>query len=173
MSRSSWSRKNWSTWWCVSLLLVGLAACGYQLHGRNELQLPGGGKRLYLARVEQPSTDPWMGPALRIALREELSRRGDIVWTERENADLSLTLRVTQYGTGTSVTGRDDITLKSQAVITLELLMRDAATGALVWNSGPITTAESFRGLSAQEGAARRAIAEAMRRLADRLEPQF
>jgi hypothetical protein len=114
-----------------------------------------------------------MGPALRIALREELSRRGDIVWTERENADLSLTLRVTQYGTGTSVTGRDDITLKSQAVITLELLMRDAATGALVWNSGPITTAESFRGLSSQEGAARRAIAEAMRRLADRLEPQF
>lgn len=152
---------------------MGLAACGYQLHGRNELRLPGGGKRLYLARVEQPSTEPWMESALRIALREELSRRGDVLWTDRENADLSLTLRVTQYGTGASVTGRDDITLKSQAVITLELLVRDAATGTLLWNSGPITTAESYRGLSAQEGASRRAIAEAVRRLADRLEPEF
>lgn len=148
-------------------------ACGYRLQGRNELQLPGGGQRLYLARVEQPSTESWMEPALRIALREELARRGSVIWTDRERSQLSLTLRVTQYGTGASVTGRDDVTLKSQAVVTMELLMRDTATGALVWHSGPVTAAESYRGQDAQRSAAERAIAEAVRRIADRLEPSF
>ncbi len=149
------------------------AGCGYQLQGRNELHLPSGATHLYLARVEQPSTDSWMEPVLRIAVREELSRRGNIVWTERERAQLSLTLRVVQYGTGASVTGRDDITLKSQAVITMELFLRETATGTLVWASGPVTATESYRGLEAQRGATERAIAEAIRRIVDRLEPRF
>jgi hypothetical protein len=153
--------------------LLVLTSCGYQLQGRNELVLPGGAKRLYLARVDHPSSEPWMEPTLRTSLREELARRGDITWTERADADLTLSLRVIQYGTGASVTGRDDITLKSQAVITLELIMREAATGAVVWNSGPITVAESYRGLGSQQGATERAIAEAMRRIADRLQPLF
>ncbi|WP_169793614.1 LPS assembly lipoprotein LptE [Desulfomicrobium orale] len=175
MSKSSSSRKNWSTWWCASTLalLCLLSACGYRLSAQAPISLPQDNTRLYLGKVTNPSTETWLEPMLRSGLRDELTRRGRVVWVDREQAQSRVTLNVRQYSSSDSVKGLDDVTVTSQVVIQLEVSFFSTETNSLIWTSGLVTASESYRGAGAKRQATQNAVDLAMRMVADRLAQQF
>ena len=70
-------------------------------------------------------------------------------------------------------TGQNDETLKSKAMVHLEISFYSADTHALIWNSGPVVASESYRGTGSKRDATQKAIDLAMRIAADRLSQNF
>lgn len=175
MSKSSWFRKNWSTWWCGSALalLCLLTACGYQLSAQAPISLPQNSTHLFLAEVTQPTTETWLDPMLRNSLRDEFTRRGNVTWVGRDEAQSSVVMQVLQYSTSDSVKGRDDVTVTSQAFIQVEVSFFSTETGALIWTSGLVNASETYRGATNKRQATQNAVNLAMRMVADRLAQKF
>jgi hypothetical protein len=167
---------------CVTLLLP---SCGYQLSARAPIQLPRDSSRLYLSKVTNPTTETWLEPMLRSSLRDELTRRGNVTWVGRDEAEATVNIDVRSYSTSDSLKGRDDVTLKSEARILMVVTFYSATTNALIWTSGPVTASESYRGAggaiatglfqstSAKREATQEAIDLAVRMVADRMGQKF
>ncbi|MBU4524294.1 MAG: hypothetical protein KUA37_10945 [Desulfomicrobium sp.] len=192
MSKQSSFPENWSTWWsgrllwavlCIALFLP---ACGYQLTARAPIQLPDDSTRLYLNKVTNPTTETWLEPMLRSSLRDELTRRGNVTWVDREQAEATVNIDVRSYSTSDALKGRDDVTLKSSASIHMVVTFYSAKTNALIWTSGPVTASESYRGSggtrsstgelqynNAKREATQNAIDLAVRMVADNLGQKF
>jgi hypothetical protein len=126
---------------CIALFLP---ACGYQLTARAPIQLPENSTRLYLNKVTNPTTETWLEPMLRSSLRDELTRRGNVTWVDREQAEATVNIDVRSYSTSDALKGRDDVTLKSAASIQMVVTFYSAKTNALIWTSGPVTASESY-----------------------------
>lgn len=163
-----------------------LPACGYQLTANSPIVLPQDNNHLFLRKVTNPSTETWMEPMLRTALRDEFTRRGNVKWVSLDQAHATVNIDVRSYSTADSVKGRDDVTIKSKATIQLEVTFYNADTGAMIWTSGPVVASESFRGneglrtatgeyqpTSAKRSATEAAVELAMRMVADRLSQKF
>lgn len=168
---------------CIALFLP---ACGYQLTARAPIQLPEDSTRLYLNKVTNPTTETWLEPMLRGSLRDELTRRGNVTWVDRDQAEATVNIDVRSYSTSDSLKGRDDVTLKSQARILMVVTFYSAKTNALIWTSGPISASESYRGASgsitstgliqttsAKREATQNAVDLAVRMVADQLGQKF
>lgn len=192
MSKQSSFLENWSTWssgkslWAVLCIALFLSACGYQLTARAPIQLPEDSTRLYLNKVTNPTTETWLEPMLRSSLRDELTRRGNVAWVGRDEAEATVNIDVRSYSTSDSLKGRDDVTLKSEARILMVVTFYSAKTNALIWTSGPVSAAESYRGTggtvtstgllqttSAKREATQEAVDLAVRMVADRLGQKF
>ncbi len=163
-----------------------LPACGYQLTANAPIDLPQDSTRLFLRKVTDPTTETWMEPMLRSALRDELTRRGNVKWVSLDEAQATVNIDVRSYSTSDAVKGRDDVTIKSSATIQLEVTFHNADTGVLIWTSGPVVASESYRGegglrtatgeyqpSSAKRAATQAAVELAMRLVADRLNQNF
>ncbi len=168
---------------CIALFLP---ACGYQLTARAPIQLPEDSTRLYLNKVTNPTTETWLEPMLRSSLRDELTRRGNVTWVDRDQAEATVNIDVRSYSTSDSLKGRDDVTLKSQARILMVVTFYSAKTNALIWTSGPISASESYRSTSgsitstgliqttsAKREATQNAVDLAVRMVADQLGQKF
>ena len=168
---------------CIALLLP---SCGYQLTANAPIDLPQSSTRLFLNKVTNPTTETWMEPMLRSTLRDELTRRGNVTWVGQDEAEATVNIDVRSFTTSDSVKGRDDVTLKSEALIQMEVSFFSTKTNALIWTSGPIVASESYRKMnegqsssgnqqasSAKREAAQGAIDEAVRMVADRLAQKF
>lgn len=192
MSKQSSFLENWSTWssgkslWAVLCIALFLSACGYQLTARAPIQLPEDSTRLYLNKVTNPTTETWLEPMLRSSLRDELTRRGNVAWVGRDEAEATVNIDVRSYSTSDSLKGRDDVTLKSEARILMVVTFYSAKTNALIWTSGPVSAAESYRGTggtvtstgllqttSAKREATQEAVDLAVRMVADKLGQKF
>ena len=160
----------------VVLLLLGvvllLPACGYQLTANAPIDLPKDSTRLFLAKVTNPTTETWLEPMLRSSLRDELTRRGNVTWVGPNEAQALVNVDVRSYRTSDALKGLDDVTLKSQANIQMEVTFFNAKTNALIWTSGPVSASESYRGTNKRE-ATQKAIDQAVRIVADRLSQKF
>lgn len=172
--------------WAVLCIALTLPACGYQLTARSPIQLPEGSTRLYLSKVTNPTTETWLEPMLRSSLRDELTRRGNVTWVDRDQAEATVNIDVRSYSTSDALKGRDDVTLKSAASIQMVVTFYNAKTNDLIWTSGPITASESYRGTtetrsstgalqsnSAKREATQDAIDLAVRMVADNLGQKF
>lgn len=175
MSKSSWFRKNWLTWWCGSALalICLLTSCGYQLSAQAPTVLPQNATRLFLAEVTEPTTETWLAPMLRNSLRDELTRRGNVTWVGRDEAQTSVVMQVLQYSSSDSVKGRDDVTITSRASIQLQVSFFSTKTGAQIWTSGLVSASESYRGATNKRLATQNVVDLAMRMVADRLAQNF
>ena len=172
--------------WAVLCIALLLPACGYQLTARAPIQLPQDSTRLYLDKVTNPTTETWIEPMLRSSLRDELTRRGNVAWVSRDEAEATVNIDVRSYSTSDSLKGRDDVTLKSAASIQMVVTFFSTKTNALIWTSGPILASESFRGASeiqsssgtlqstsAKREATQEAVDLAVRKVADQLGQKF
>ncbi|SFJ81210.1 Lipopolysaccharide-assembly [Desulfomicrobium apsheronum] len=172
--------------WAVLCIALLLPACGYQLTARAPIQLPQDSTRLYLDKVTNPTTETWIEPMLRSSLRDELTRRGNVTWVSRDEAEATVNIDVRSYSTSDSLKGRDDVTLKSAASIQMVVTFFSTKTNALIWTSGPILASESFRGASeiqsssgtlqstsAKREATQEAVDLAVRKVADQLGQKF
>lgn len=150
-----------------------LPACGYHLSAQEPLVLPQESSKLFLTKVTNPTTETWMDPMLRTALRDEFTRRGKVTWVERDQAEATVTLDVASYSASSSLTGADDTTLKSTATIVLTVNFYNARNNVLIWTSGAVVASESFRGTETKRDATQKAVELAMRMVADRMSQNF
>jgi hypothetical protein len=172
--------------WAVLCIALSLPACGYELTARAPIQLPQDSTRLYLDKVTNPTTETWIEPMLRSSLRDELTRRGNVTWVDRDEAEATVNIDVRSYSSADSLKGRDDVTLKSEARIRLVVTFYSTKTNAMIWTSGTIRAAESYRGSggrrtesgviqksSNKREATQEAIDLAVRKVADQLGQKF
>jgi outer membrane lipopolysaccharide assembly protein LptE/RlpB len=165
----------WSSriFWAALAVALVLPACGYQLTAQAPIDLPQDSSRLFLGKVVNPTTETWFEPMLRTSLRDELTRRGNVTWVDRDEAQATVNIDVRAYSTSDVVKGRDDVTVKSEARVQMEVSFFDAKTNALIWTSGPVTAAETYRGPGGKRHATEAAIELATRMVADRLSQKF
>lgn len=146
-----------------------LAACaGYGPAGRAALTLPEGRRDLCIVEVENPTLRPDLSAQLRNLLRDELSRRGQVRWTDRENATALVHLEVDDFSSQTALTGSHDETLKSTAAIAVEAWIERRPEGGVLWRSGRVSLSRSFTGNDRSDAEAR-VLEQAAQRLADQL----
>lgn len=167
---------------CIAMM----SACGYELTANSPIVLPQDSTKLFLSKVTNPTTETWLEPMIRTSLRDELTRRGNVVWVSQTEAQATVTVDVRSYSTADAVKGRDDVTVKSEARIQLEVSFFDARTNALIWTSGPVMATESYRTSAearanaghylrpaGKREATQNAVDLAMRMVADRLGQKF
>jgi len=172
--------------WAVLCIALSLPACGYELTARAPIQLPQDSTRLYLDKVTNPTTETWLEPMLRSSLRDELTRRGNVTWVDRSEAEATVNIDVRSYSTSDALKGRDDVTLKSAASIQMVVTFYSTKTNAMIWTSGIILATESYRGSvgrrtdtgvlqesSGKREATQDAIDLATRKVADQLGQKF
>jgi len=155
-------------------LLLLLVACGYSVGGAGERSVLGTEYRtLVIAGVENPTTLPWLEPRVRTLLRDELTRRGVITWTDSRNqADALIHVTINKYFRPTAVEGSRDQTLRSSAIFQFSAEITSATDGSVVWRSGQITQEWPF--YPGQEDEADAEVTSlGIRRLADRMEQNY
>ena len=157
----------------VLLALLLLAGCGYSFGESGQSVLNEHYRTVAIAGIDNPTTMSWLEPRLRKLLRDELTRRGTVTWTDdRGKADALLTVVIYRYSRPTSVSGSSDETLQSVASIEFEGIIKSATDGSRIWQSGRITQDWPF--FSGQESEADEEVTTlAVRRLADRMAQNY
>ncbi|GAB6175407.1 hypothetical protein JCM16814_02980 [Desulfobaculum senezii] len=155
----------------VVLALV-LSGCGYRLpDDEAPLVLDASHRALCIRSVENPTLKPWLESLLRAEVRDELTRRGSIVWTSAKDATADMHITVSSFRSDASLTDSDDETVKSSANINMQARIVSRADGSELWNSGTVSASQSFT--TNRDAAERRVVSLAVRRLADRLSQAY
>lgn len=155
------------------LIFLVLSSCGYHLSSSLPIDMPQGMTRLYIDRVENPSTEPWLESRLISEVRDEFSRRGRVTWVDRHEAEGLLHLIITRYRDYTKVESAREETLKSEVALSLEARIISARNMEVLWVSSPVHARESFTGSSEKSRAEERVVRDAADILANQLSSQF
>ena len=148
------------------------AGCGYHFSSTSPIVLPANQRRIYLQRVNDPTTEVWLEPALRTEIRDEFTRRGNVLWVDEDSAQSFMRVTIKRYSSGSSFKGRDDTTIRRTIDLVISADIVDAASGHVLWSSGDVLVQESFLGRD-EQAAGHRAADLAAERLADRLQRTF
>ncbi|WP_291321704.1 LPS assembly lipoprotein LptE [Desulfonatronospira sp.] len=166
------------------LMLTLSVGCGYNFTGMAPVDMPGDVSRLYLSRVDNPTLEVWLEPYVRTNFRDEFSRRADISWVDREEAQAYVVIDILNYRVSDGLTGAGDRTIRSQVRLDLDVRMYDSRTSDLLWSSGGVHGSGSYfpahdqasvpgESTPGERQAAREAVEEALRLAADRLGTGF
>jgi len=162
----------------LALLLAAtwtLCGCGYTFTGQGTVlgpdpdavsRLDPAFRSMAIARVENPTVEPWLEPRLRSLIRDELTRRRFITWTDKDKATSLLTVTIKKFTRSTIVAGQQDQSVKLSTGLVLIFQVRRASDGAVLWNSGEQSQTESFFP-GDSDGADLRVTDLAVRRMAD------
>ncbi len=168
----------------LTLLLASawsLCACGYSFTGQGTVLGPDPGaisrldpafRTMAIARVENPTIEPWLEPRLRSLIRDEFTRRRFVTWADKDKATSLLTVIIKKFTRSTAVAGQQDQSLKLSTGLTLVFRVHRASDGAILWDSGEQNQSESFFP-GDSEGADLRITDLAVRRMADRLTENY
>jgi len=163
---------------CIFGLVAALAlsGCGYQLSASAPIALPEGMTALYLENIVNPTTQSWLDPTLRSTLRDEFTRRGQVRWVEKQEADGLLEIEILSYTSGTKLENALEKTVRSQVVLQLQASILRGTDQTRAWSSGRISARESFSGLEdgpEARDAEQRVVDLAVEKLADSLGQEF
>ena len=150
----------------LAALLV--ACAGYGPSSQAALTLPEGRRDLCIVEVDNPTLRPDLSAQLRGLLRDELSRRSQVRWTDREHATGLVHLLVHDFSSQTTLTGSHEQTLKSTASISVEAWIERRPEGGELWRTGRVSLSRSFTG-NDRSDAETRVLEQAAQRLADLL----
>ena len=157
----------------ISSLFILLTGCGYSFNDGSASVLDERHRVLAIEGVDNPTTITWLEPRLRKLLRDELTRRGTVAWTdEQKDADALIRIDIQRYYRPTVVEGEGEQTLRSSAIFKFEAVVTSTLDGSEVWRSGTITQDWPF--FSGQEDEADEEVTRlGIRRLADRMALNF
>ncbi|QGY40046.1 hypothetical protein GM415_07870 [Pseudodesulfovibrio cashew] len=159
---------------CLVLLLpLTLAACGYSFGDKGHSVLQDEYRVLAISGVDNPTTLTWLEPRIRKLLRDELTNRGTVTWTDdRRKADALIQITVERYYRPTAVEGSGDTTLRSNANFNFHATISSALDDHVIWRSGSISQNWPF--FSGQETQADEEVTRlGIRRLADKMEQNY
>jgi len=160
----------------LAMLLCLTAGCGYHLSSSSPITLPEGMTRLYLEEVQNPTTESWLEPTLRSALRDEFSRRGRISWVHRDEAEGVVRLDIEQYTASAKLENAREQTIKSEVRLRLHGRIFRSRDHHLLWKSNTVLATESYVGPrdgTERREAERRVVDLAVEKLADDLGQGF
>ena len=155
------------------LIALLLPSCGYQLSSSVPMEMPQGINRLFIDHVENPSTEPWLESRLISEVRDEFSRRGHVLWVDRDQAEGLLHLIITRYRDYSRVESAEEETLKSEIALSLEARILSAKDREVLWVSSPVHERESFVGIQEKREAERRVVQDVADALANQLSSGF
>lgn len=154
----------------VLLLCVVFAvtACGYHNSATEPSSLGKQYREIAISKVENPTLERWLEPDLRSLLRDEITRRGQLIWVDKSKAEALINLRIISLSSGSRILGDKDKTLKYNKSLKVQMRVLSAADGTLLWNSGPVEVTESY--YSGEEDEANALVTELLvRRLVDKM----
>lgn len=150
-----------------------LAACGYSLGDSDHSVLEPKYRTLAIGGVENPTTLTWLEPRIRKLLRDELTNRGTVQWTDdHTKADAIISIKIDRYNRPTTVAGASDQTLQSSAIFKFEAIIKSTTDDSTLWQSGMISQNWPF--FQGQEAEADSEVTRlGIRRLADRMAQNY
>ena len=158
----------------VLLLCVvfAVSACGYHNSATEPNRVSKQFREVAIAKVENPTLERWLEPKIRSMLRDEITRRGQLVWTDKSKAEALINIRILELSDGSRILGDQDVTLKYDMTLKVQMSVTSASDGALIWNSGPMEVTESY--YTGQEDEAQQLVTKLMvRRLVDRMNQAY
>jgi len=150
-----------------------LPGCGYNFAGTAPVTLPQDVRMLYIRDVHNPTQEHWLDSYLRSNFQDEFTRRAEVSFVSEDQAESWIRLEVNRYSTSEELTGAGDAQVRSDIDIDLEATMFDSDTGDQIWSSGSVRGSSSFYEEPEERAAAREAVDEALRRIADGLRQDF
>jgi hypothetical protein len=156
--------------WMIPLLL---SACGYGFGPqRADFVLPEDRRALFIIEVDNPTTESWLEPTLRADLRDELTRRGHISWTDRNRATALVRVTIESYSRPRALTGKEETTVYRNASIKVNMRIVDPVDNTAIWSSGSVQAQYPF--LQGDEREADETVVKlAVRQLADRMNESY
>jgi len=153
--------------------LLILSACGYSMGDSDYSVLEPEYRTLAVSGVDNPTTQTWLEPRIRQLLRDELTRRGTIVWADDSSkADSLIQITIERFNRPTSLEGGRDETLRSSANLKFNATIRSATDDSVLWRSGTISQSWPF--YSGQESLADQEVTRlGIRQLADRMSENY
>jgi hypothetical protein len=150
-----------------------LTACGYSFGESSHSVIDEQYRLIAIGEVTNPTTLTWLEPRLRKLLKDELTNRGTIRWTDnKQKADAILNFRIIKYYRPSAVEGIGDTTLRSSANFEFEATIRSATDSHVIWQSGSLSQDWPF--YSGQEDEADKEVTRVgIRRLADKMSQNY
>ncbi len=159
----------------VSFMLL-FSACGYQWQGSDSPStasvLGNGFSTVKITNVEQSSLYPWIPYYLRSLMRDEITLRHLAEWQDNGEADYTMEIRMPSFSVGSYVSNTQDITLLNAATVSLEVILHEGGSNAVVWQSGLVVYSDYFEN-QREHTAIRELLREVVRRTVDRMQLKF
>lgn len=130
----------------LALMALVMVGCGYGFKQQGAGALPEGMTTLFIDKVENPTTEAWLGPALRTLLRDELTNRGGVRWADRTHADGLVTITIHSFTRSSTVKDDNEDTTKYSSKVTLSAVIKNKDTGEMIWSSGQIGSSNTYYG---------------------------
>ncbi|WP_319762286.1 LPS assembly lipoprotein LptE [Maridesulfovibrio sp.] len=153
-------------------LVFAVSACGYHNSATEPNRVGEQFREVAIAKVENPTLERWLEPKIRSMLRDEITRRGQLVWTDKSKADALFNIKVLELSDGSRILGDQDVTMKYDMTLKVQMKVTDATDGSLIWNSGPFSVTESY--YTGQEEATKQLVTKLLvRRLVDKMNQAY
>ncbi|WP_432738001.1 LPS assembly lipoprotein LptE [Maridesulfovibrio sp. FT414] len=153
-------------------LVFAVAACGYHNSATEPNRVGEKFHEIAIAKVENPTLERWLEPQLRSLLRDEITRRGQLVWVDKSKAEALINIKIISISSGSRILGNKDTTLKYDKTLKVQMRVTSAADGTLLWNSGPVEVTESY--YSGQEDATNELVTELIvRKIVDKMNQAY
>lgn len=153
-------------------LIFAMSACGYHNSATEPNRVGEQFREVAIAKVENPTLQRWLEPKIRSMLRDEITRRGQLTWVDKSKAEALFNIRILELSDGSRILGDQDVTLKYDMTLKLQMKVTSSSDGSLIWNSGPLEVTESY--YVGQEDETRQLITKLMiRRLVDRMNQAY
>ncbi len=152
------------------LLLILYGCAGYTpLSADTPLVLEPERRQLFIKGVTNISLDPDLEPRLRSLVRDELTKRAQVIWVESKDATAYVYLNITKFSSAVTMKDADDRPLRSAVSITLNMQIR-TPEGETLYSAGT-SHSESF--YTDQTDAEKRVIEFAVRKLVDNMSRNY
>lgn len=153
-------------------VVFAVSACGYHNSATEPNRVGKQFREVAIAKVENPTLERWLEPKIRSMMRDEITRRGQLVWTDKSKAEALFNIRILELSDGSRILGDQDVTLKYDMTLQVQMQVTSAADGSLIWNSGPIEVTESY--YTGEEDTVKQLITKLIvRRLLDRMNQAY
>lgn len=128
-------------------LLLGTAvttlACGYHFPGQATA-LPGGGTKVHVATFSNQTREPGLENSVRVALEDEILRRGNFQIVSDDEAEVLLEGVVQNLAYRPIAFGNTDEALQYETIVTVSASLRDRKRNRIVWRVTNLRESDSF-----------------------------
>jgi outer membrane lipopolysaccharide assembly protein LptE/RlpB len=132
--------------WLVSVVVVALAGCGYQLSGESAF-LPKDVRTIYIEPLINRSRDVGIDKEMTTALRAEFYRRGKLrVVDQIEQADAILTGIVQTLENHVASVNRFAEVLQYESIMTVDVTLRRREPDEIIWQGQGIRLDQLYNG---------------------------